>query len=162
MLKRVLAVDDDDMNLMRIKKILRTEYDVFFASSGVEALDTILTTSSSWPDAVRKITGVSGANSFMRSKVSKRKAMRAEEQTSRHLLLAVITTTFSGMLVMDAEEKELCQHQSDAQVFIKRVGANLGDVQQPHAETADHHQRDGHGFGAFGYRDAENERLRDL
>ena len=41
MLKRVLAVDDDDMNLMRIKKILRTEYDVFFASSGVEALDTL-------------------------------------------------------------------------------------------------------------------------
>jgi DNA-binding response OmpR family regulator len=41
MLKRVLAVDDDDMNLMRIKKILRTEYDVFFASSGVEALDTM-------------------------------------------------------------------------------------------------------------------------
>ena len=31
MLKRVLAVDDDDMNLMRIKKILRTEYDVCFA-----------------------------------------------------------------------------------------------------------------------------------
>lgn len=29
------------MNLMRIKKILRTEYDVFFASSGVEALDTM-------------------------------------------------------------------------------------------------------------------------
>ena len=41
MLKRVLAVDDDDMNLMRIKKILRNEYDVFFASSGVEALDTL-------------------------------------------------------------------------------------------------------------------------
>lgn len=41
MLKRVLVVDDDDMNLMRIKKILRTEYDVFFASSGVEALDTM-------------------------------------------------------------------------------------------------------------------------
>ena len=41
MLKRVLVVDDDDMNLMRTKKILGYEYDVFFASSGVEALDTM-------------------------------------------------------------------------------------------------------------------------
>ena len=41
MLKRVLVVDDDDMNLMRTKKILGNEYDVFFASSGVEALDTM-------------------------------------------------------------------------------------------------------------------------
>ena len=41
MLKRVLVVDDDDMNLMRTKKILGNEYDVFSASSGVEALDTM-------------------------------------------------------------------------------------------------------------------------
>ena len=34
MLKRVLVVDDDDMNLMRTKKILGNEYDVFFAKIG--------------------------------------------------------------------------------------------------------------------------------
>ena len=54
---------------------------------------------------------------------------------------------------MDAEEKELRQHQSDAQVFIKRVGANLGDVQQPHAETADHYQRDSPEFPGHHRRD---------
>ena len=41
MQKRVLAVDDDDMNLMRIKKILGKEYDVFLARSGAEALKTL-------------------------------------------------------------------------------------------------------------------------
>ena len=41
MQKRVLVVDDDDMNLMRTKRILGIEYDVFFASSGIEALDTL-------------------------------------------------------------------------------------------------------------------------
>lgn len=41
MQKRVLVVDDDDMNLMRTKKILGKEYDVFLASSGAEALKTL-------------------------------------------------------------------------------------------------------------------------
>ncbi len=39
--KRILVVDDDDMNLMRTKMILGKEYDVFLANSGVEALDTL-------------------------------------------------------------------------------------------------------------------------
>lgn len=41
MQKRVLVVDDDDMNLMRAKQILAHDYNVFFASSGMEALDTL-------------------------------------------------------------------------------------------------------------------------
>lgn len=41
MQKRILVVDDDDMNLMRTRRILGKTYDVFFASSGVEALDTL-------------------------------------------------------------------------------------------------------------------------
>ena len=41
MQKRILVVDDDDMNLMRTKRILVFDYDVFFASSGIEALDTL-------------------------------------------------------------------------------------------------------------------------
>ncbi|WWR15951.1 response regulator [Lachnospiraceae bacterium JLR.KK008] len=41
MQKRVLVVDDDDMNLMRTKKILGKEYDVFLARSGAEALKTL-------------------------------------------------------------------------------------------------------------------------
>ena len=41
MQKRILVVDDDDMNLMRTKRILGFDYDVFFASSGIEALDTL-------------------------------------------------------------------------------------------------------------------------
>lgn len=39
--KRILVVDDDNMNLMRTKMILGKEYDVFLANSGVEALDTL-------------------------------------------------------------------------------------------------------------------------
>lgn len=39
--KRILVVDDDSMNLMRTKMILGKEYDVFLASSGMEALDTL-------------------------------------------------------------------------------------------------------------------------
>ena len=41
MQKRILVVDDDDMNLVRTKMILGKEYDVFLASSGMEALDTL-------------------------------------------------------------------------------------------------------------------------
>ena len=41
MQKRIWVVDDDDMNLMRTKMILGKVYDVFFANSGVEALDTL-------------------------------------------------------------------------------------------------------------------------
>ena len=33
MQKRILVVDDDDMNLMRTKRILGFDYDVFLASS---------------------------------------------------------------------------------------------------------------------------------
>ena len=38
MQKRVLVVDDDDMNLARTKIILGKEYDVLLANSGVRAL----------------------------------------------------------------------------------------------------------------------------
>lgn len=41
MQRRVLVVDDDTMNLMRTKMILGKDYDVFLASSGIEALDTL-------------------------------------------------------------------------------------------------------------------------
>ncbi len=41
MQKRILVVDDDTMNLMRTKLILGEDYDVIFASSGMEALDTL-------------------------------------------------------------------------------------------------------------------------
>lgn len=41
MKKRILVVDDDDMNLMRTKAILGKEYDVFFAESGIEALNKL-------------------------------------------------------------------------------------------------------------------------
>ena len=41
MQKRILVVDDDDMNLMRTKRILGMEYDVLLANSGSEALDTL-------------------------------------------------------------------------------------------------------------------------
>ena len=38
MQKRILVVDDDDMNLARTKMILAKEYDVLLADSGVQAL----------------------------------------------------------------------------------------------------------------------------
>ena len=41
MKKRILVVDDDNMNLMRTKAILRKEYDVLFAESGMEALNKL-------------------------------------------------------------------------------------------------------------------------
>ncbi|GFI61811.1 response regulator SaeR [Clostridiales bacterium] len=41
MQKRILVVDDDDMNLMRTKIILGKDYKVFFASSGAEALNIL-------------------------------------------------------------------------------------------------------------------------
>ena len=41
MQKRILVVDDDDMNLMRTKRILGKEYDVYLTSSGPEALDIL-------------------------------------------------------------------------------------------------------------------------
>ena len=41
MKKRILVVDDDNMNLARTKIILGKDYDVLFANSGMEALDTV-------------------------------------------------------------------------------------------------------------------------
>ncbi len=41
MKKRILVVDDDNMNLARTKIILGKDYDVFFANSGMEALDAV-------------------------------------------------------------------------------------------------------------------------
>ena len=38
MKKRILVVDDDNMNLVRTKMILGQEYDVLMAESGAEAL----------------------------------------------------------------------------------------------------------------------------
>ena len=43
MQKCILVVDDDDMNLMRTKRILGKEYNVLFASSGMEALKRLKT-----------------------------------------------------------------------------------------------------------------------
>lgn len=41
--KRILVVDDDNMNLRRTKIILGTQYDVFLAESGIEALEILKT-----------------------------------------------------------------------------------------------------------------------
>ena len=41
MKKRILIVDDDNMNLMRTKVILGKEYDVLLAESGMEALNKL-------------------------------------------------------------------------------------------------------------------------
>ena len=41
MRKRILVVDDDSMNLVRTKMILGKEYDVLFATSGMEALNKL-------------------------------------------------------------------------------------------------------------------------
>ena len=41
MKKRILVVDDDNMNLVRTKMILGKEYDVSLAASGIEALDIL-------------------------------------------------------------------------------------------------------------------------
>ena len=38
MQKRILVVDDDEMNLTRTKIILKKDYDVLLASSGLDAL----------------------------------------------------------------------------------------------------------------------------
>lgn len=43
MRKRILVVDDDEMNLKRTQMILEKEYTVFLAKSGQEALDKIKT-----------------------------------------------------------------------------------------------------------------------
>jgi CheY-like chemotaxis protein len=43
MRKRILIVDDDEMNLKRAKRILEKEYNVFLAESGREALDKLKT-----------------------------------------------------------------------------------------------------------------------
>ena len=41
MQKRILVVDDDEVNLMRTKRILEKNYDVILVESGAEALNTI-------------------------------------------------------------------------------------------------------------------------
>lgn len=41
MRRRILVVDDDNMNLRRTKKVLEPLYDVFLAESGREALDML-------------------------------------------------------------------------------------------------------------------------
>ena len=41
MKKRMLVVDDDNMNLARTKTILSKEYDVLLAESGIQALETL-------------------------------------------------------------------------------------------------------------------------
>lgn len=41
MQKRILVVDDDSMNLVRTKMILGKDYEVLFASSGMEALSKL-------------------------------------------------------------------------------------------------------------------------
>lgn len=41
MKKRILIVDDDNMNLMRTRVILGKEYDVLLAESGMEALNKL-------------------------------------------------------------------------------------------------------------------------
>ena len=41
MQKRILVVDDDEMNLTRGKIILKNEYDVLLADSGIKALDML-------------------------------------------------------------------------------------------------------------------------
>lgn len=41
MQKRILVVDDDAMNLVRTKMILKNHYDLVFAESGREALDKL-------------------------------------------------------------------------------------------------------------------------
>lgn len=40
-MKRILVVDDDEMNLTRTKIILRKDYDVLLASSGMDALHIV-------------------------------------------------------------------------------------------------------------------------
>lgn len=39
--KRILVVDDDDLNLMRTKRILGNDYEVILVRSGIEALDVL-------------------------------------------------------------------------------------------------------------------------
>ncbi len=41
MQKRILVVDDDNMNLMRTKMILRDDYEVLLAESGKDALEKL-------------------------------------------------------------------------------------------------------------------------
>ena len=41
MQKRILVVDDDDMNLTRTRIILKNDYDVIVVNSGMKALDTL-------------------------------------------------------------------------------------------------------------------------
>ena len=41
MKKRILVVDDDNMNLARTRIILGKEYDVFLADSGIDALEKL-------------------------------------------------------------------------------------------------------------------------
>ena len=43
MQKRILVVDDDEMNLMRTQIILGEDYDVVLADSGVRALNILKT-----------------------------------------------------------------------------------------------------------------------
>ena len=44
--------------------------------------------------------------------------------------------------LMNAEEKELREQQAGAQVLIEGVGADPGDVQNPHADAARRHEKD--------------------
>ena len=48
MRKRILVVDDDSMNLVRTKMILGKEYDVLFATSGMEALNKLRYETVDW------------------------------------------------------------------------------------------------------------------
>ena len=41
MQKRILVVDDDDMNLTRTRIILKNDYDEILVNSGIKALDTL-------------------------------------------------------------------------------------------------------------------------
>ena len=68
MKKRILVVDDDNMNLARTRIILGKEYDVFLADSGIGALEKLRSEKADMVLLDIDMPGMNGFESFERMK----------------------------------------------------------------------------------------------
>ena len=68
MKKRILVVDDDNMNLARTRIILGKEYDVFLADSGIGALEKLRSEKADMVLLDIDMPGMNGIETFERMK----------------------------------------------------------------------------------------------
>jgi len=84
MKKRILVVDDDNMNLARTRIILGKEYDVFLADSGIDALEKLRSEKADMVLLDIDMPGMNGIETF-------------EQMKDLELDIPVIFLTASGL-----------------------------------------------------------------